>query len=185
VRGRYRPVAQGGIDVSHATYDPETLLVGVMGRPHGLRGEIALRAHNRGSTDLGRVSELLLDGPSGRDERRVESMRRSADGWLVKLVGINTRTDAEALINLEVRVRRSRLPAPLPGEFFVEDAVGCDVYGENDRRLGAVSGLMWNGAQDILIVQGESEVLIPALPEFVRAVDLARRRIDVSWDEDV
>jgi 16S rRNA processing protein RimM len=171
--------------VSQASYDPETLLVGVMGRPHGLRGEIALRAHNRDSADLARVPELLLDCPSGRDERRIEAIRRSPDGWLVKLAGINSRTDAEPLTNAPVRVRRSRLPAPLPGEFFVEDAVGCQVFSEENKRLGTVTGLMWNGAQDILVIEGTSEILIPALPAFVRAIDLANRRIDVVWDDDV
>jgi 16S rRNA processing protein RimM len=170
--------------LSHATYDPETLLVGVLGRPHGLRGEIALRAHNRESADLARVPELLLERPTGREERRVEAIRRSPDGWLVKLAGIDTRTDAEPLINALVRVRRVRLPAPLPGEFFVEDAVGCEVFTETNRRLGTVEGLMWNGAQDILVVKGEAEILIPALPEFVRAVDLAKRRIEVAWNEE-
>ena len=170
--------------MSHASYDPETLLVGVMGRPHGLRGEIALRAHNRASADLARVPELLLDRPTGRDERRIEAIRRAPDGWLVKLAGVDSRTDAEPLTNTPVRVRRARLPAPAPGEFFVEDAVGCEVFAENDRRLGTVGGLMWNGAQDILIVEGESEILIPALPAFVRAIDLAKRRIDVTWDEE-
>jgi len=170
--------------VSHASYDPETLLVGVMGRPHGLRGEIALRAHNRASADLARVRELLLERPTGRDERRVEAIRRAPDGWLVKLAGVHSRTDAEALTNAPVRVRRIHLPAPAPGEFFVEDAVGCEVFAENERRLGTVGGLMWNGAQDILVVEGEAELLIPALPEFVRAIDLAKRRIDVTWDEE-
>ena len=169
--------------MSHASYDPETLLVGVMGRPHGLRGEISLRAHNRESTDLARVPELLVERPSGRDERRIESIRRAPEGWLVKLAGIDSRTDAEGLTNAQVRVRRTRLPVPSPGEFFVEDALGCEVFCEQ-KRLGAVSGLMWNGAQDILVVQGDSEILIPALPEFVRAIDLAKRRIDVEWNEE-
>ena len=170
--------------MSHASYDPETLLVGVMGRPHGLRGEISLRAHNLHSADLARIPELLLERPTGRDERRVEAIRRSPDGWLVKLAGIDSRTDAEPLTNAPVRVRRTRLPSPRPGEFFVEDAVGCEVFAEGDKRLGTVGGLLWNGAQDILVVDGESEILIPALPQFVRAIDLAKRRIDVTWDEE-
>ncbi|HEX2660168.1 MAG TPA: ribosome maturation factor RimM [Polyangia bacterium] len=170
--------------MSHASYDPETLLVGVMGRPHGLRGELSLRAHNRDSADLARVPELILERPNGREERRIEGIRRSPEGWLVKLAGVDSRTDAEPLTNAAVRVRRARLPAPMPGEFFVQDAVGCEVFAADDRRLGTVAGLMWNGAQDILIVEGESEILIPALPEFVRSIDLAKRRIDVTWEED-
>ena len=87
------PARREGNNVSHATYDPETLLVGVLGRPHGLRGEIALRAHNRESADLARVPELLLERPTGREERRVEVIRESGTDWhpnLVRLSGIAT-----------------------------------------------------------------------------------------------
>ena len=163
------------------TYDPETLPIGVLGRAHGLRGELTLRPHNLAGRDLGSLGELILERAGGRETRRIQAIRPGAGGWLLKLVGVDTRTDAEALTNVPVRVRRAALPRLTAGEFFVADTVGCEVFAEDGRRLGMVADVFWNGAQDVLMVQGESELLIPAIGEFLRAVDIAARKIVVVW----
>jgi 16S rRNA processing protein RimM len=165
-------------------YDPETLPVGVLGRAHGLRGEVTLRPHNAASSDLGLVTELILDrGGAGREVRRLQSIRPAGDGWLVKFVGVETRSDAEALTNVPVRVRREALPPLEAGEFFVADTVGCEVFAEDGRRLGAVADTIWNGAHDVLLVkaEGQGELMIPALGEFVRSVDIPARKVIVDW----
>ena len=168
-----------------AAYDPETLLIGVMGRPHGLRGETTLRTHNPNGSDLARVKELILERPDGaRDLRRIESIRRFADGWLVRFHGIASRDDADRLTNLPVRVPRLALPPPSEGEFFVEDTIGCDVFSEQGERLGTVGGTFWNGAQNVWVVHGAREILIPVVPAFVRTVDAAQRRIVVAWIDE-
>lgn len=174
-----------------AAYDPETLLIGVMGRPHGLRGETTLRTHNPNGSDLARVEELILERPDGaRDLRRVESIRRFADGWLVRLHGVVSRDDADSLTNLRVRVPRRALPPPVAGEFFVEDTIGCDVFSEGggDAEAGVLIGTIratfWNGAQNVWVVHGPREILIPVVPEFVRTVDAAQRRIVVAWVDE-
>ena len=173
--------------MSDAAYDPETLLVGTIGRPHGLKGETVLRPHNPAGSDLARVKELILERANGERERRtVESIRRVETGWLLRLVGISSRDAADTLTNLAVRVSRRVLPPPRPGEFFVEDTVGCDVLAEDGTRLGSVASLFWNGAQDVWIVrEGDREMLIPVVPAFVREVDAAARRIVVTWTPDL
>lgn len=171
-----------------ASYDPETLPVGVLGRPHGLRGEITLRPHNASGRDLGRVTELILDRagtrPDAVEVRRVQSLRRGGDGWVVKLVGVEGRSDAELLTNVPVRVRRAALPPLEAGEFFVADAVGCDVFAEDGRRLGTVADVFWNGAHDVLLVKGAGELMIPAVAEFVRSVDAPARKVIVAWEAE-
>jgi len=166
------------------SYDPETLPVGVLGRAHGLRGELTLRPHNAAGSDLGLVTELILDrGGAGREVRRLQSIRPAGDGWLVKFVGVETRTEAEALTNVPVRVRREALPPLEAGEFFVADTVGCDVFAEDGRRLGVVADTFWNGAHDVLLVKGDGqgELMIPALGEFLRSVDVSARKVVVDW----
>jgi len=169
-----------------ASYDPETLPVGVLGRPHGLRGEITLRPHNASGRDLARVTELILEREGARqgagEVRSLQSIRRGADGWLVKFVGAEARSDVEPLTNVRVRVRRAALPPLEPGQFFVADTVGCDVFDEQGRRLGAVADAFWNGAHDVLLVKGEREILIPAVAEFVRSVDAPGRKLIVAWE---
>src|SRR6185369_5126656 len=86
----------------------------------------------------------------------------------------------------EVRLPRAALPPLGPGEFYVEDVIGCSVRGDDARVLGVVEELFWNGAHDVMIVRdGGRERLVPLLPHFIQSVDAGARQVVVSWqDED-
>ena len=175
--------------MARPTYDPDSLLVGVIGRPHGLEGELTLRSYNSRGADLMRVPRLILERESGPDERAVRSVRRGGETWLVRLQGIDSRDAAAAMTHAQVRVRKAWLPPLGPGEFFVEDLIGCQVRTESGQVLGVVDGVFWNGAQDVMSVMApddagdEHEQLIPLVPAFVRSVDAPGRQMVVAWDE--
>jgi 16S rRNA processing protein RimM len=173
--------------VPQSGYDPETLLVGVLGRPHGLRGEILLRPHNPAGSDLATVTELIIESDAGERERRaVERIRRAGEGWLIKLDGIGSRDEVEHLTNRAVRVQRRALPPPGSQEFFVEDTLGCHVTTEEGTDLGVVETVFWNGAQDVWVIRaGGRETLIPLVPAYVRRVDPGARQIVVAWSAEV
>jgi len=173
--------------VAESGYDPETLLVGVLGRPHGLRGETVLRPYNLAGSDLAAVTELIIESEAGEQERRaVERIRRAGEGWLVKLDGIGSREEAERLTNRSVRVERRALPPPDGQEFFVQDTPGCHVTTEEGVALGVVETVFWNGAQDVWVIRaGDRETLIPVVPAYVRRVDPMARQIVVAWSAEV
>ena len=168
-----------------SAYDPQTLSVGVLGRPHGIRGGIYFRPHNPQSRAFDQVTELVIvrDGQSRLYE--VTSMRPVADAYVAQLAGVDTREAAAALTNAEVRVARAVLPPLEPGEYFVEDVVGCTVEHEDGRPLGVVRGTIWNGAHDVATVDGPDgrEHMIPLVPDFVLGVDAPARKMRVRWEE--
>lgn len=181
--------------MNRSNYDPDSLLVGVLGRPHGVKGELMLRIYNnddRGA-DFTRVPILILERGAEREPRRVQAARRVAEGWLVHLEGVGTRDEAAALTNLPVRVARDLLPTLVAGEFFVSDLIGCRVDNEAGDVLGVAQATFWNGAQDVLSVvrrgdgrgtgDSEREILIPIVPTVVRAVDVSARRMIVDWSD--
>ena len=172
-------------------YDSETLAIGVLGRPHGVRGEIVLRPFNT----VGRVRPLVTTAAGtvflvqdGRmTEKRLESARAAGDHLLLSFVGVDSPEAARALTHSEVRVSRGVLPTLGPGEFYVEDLVGCEVVdAAGGRRLGRVAGCFWNGAHDVMTVAGDDgrETLIPIVPDVIVAVETAARRVRVSWQLD-
>jgi 16S rRNA processing protein RimM len=170
-----------------ALLDPETLVFGLLGRPHGVHGEIKLRPHNPSSRALGAPSHLVLVRRDGRRTRHeVTALRAVADGYLVRFADVSDREAAAALTLAEVRVPRAALPPLAPGEFYVEDVVGCAVDDEAGRPLGSVRETFWNGAHDVAIVAGPDgrERLIPLVPDFVLDVDAAGRKMRVRWNDD-
>ena len=194
--------------MARPTYDPQSLLVGVIGKPHGLDGEMTLRAYNLHGADLAKVPELIFERGQGRDARRLRTARRRADGWLVRVEGVDSRDAAAALTHTPVRVLKQALPALGPGEFFVEDLLGCEVRTVDGDVLGLVDTIFWNGAHDVMSVQqtvhggqvegadaGEGggagkarpavvEHLIPLVPNFLHTVDPAARQVVVVWQRE-
>ena len=81
------------------------------------------------------------------------------------------------------------LPPLEPGEYYVEDVLGCAVEDEAGRALGVAVGTFWNGAHDVVTVvdrRGTEQraTLIPLVPDFVLTVDARGRKIRVRWDDD-
>ena len=156
-----------------------------------MRGEIALRPHNRYGAELDGLTELTAIKDGVARLYQIESLRPVADGYLVQLEGIHDRDAAAALTLSDVRVRRADLPPLEPGEYYVEDVVGCAVTRAEDGRspgrpLGVVQETFWNGAHDVATVVGDdgAERLIPLVPAFVVSVDAPGRKMVVDWDDD-
>jgi 16S rRNA processing protein RimM len=167
-------------------YDPETVVLGVVGKPHGVHGELWLRPHNEQGRGFEGLRELLLVKDGVTRPYAIVALKPAQGGALVRLAGIDSREAAAALTLAEVRARRSALPPLAPGEFYVEDILGCGVFHESGRELGVVESTFWNGAHDLMIVRGvgdpPAEELIPLLPAFVLTVDVPGRKIVVSWE---
>jgi len=167
-------------------FDPETVVLGTVGKPHGVTGEIWLRPHNAGGRSFEGLREITLVKDGVATLHTIVGLRPTPEGALARLAGVTTREAAAALTLAEVRARRADLPPLAPGEFYVGDVVGCAVVHESGRALGVVASTFWNGAHDVMIVEGPgtppTEELIPLVPRFVVAMDAPGRKIVVSWE---
>ena len=178
-----------------ATYDPRTIAIGVLGKPHGVHGEIGLRPFNLETVVVLEPGPVMLERGGRSAPHVVTRTRPFGSGLLITIAGVDTREAASALTHSEVRVERTTLPAPASDEFFVADVVGCQVINHDGAHLGVVDKTFWNGAHDVMIVrhgagEGASAVerLIPMVPNFIRGVDAAARTVRVEWtqsDDDV
>jgi 16S rRNA processing protein RimM len=168
-------------------FDPETVALGVVGKPHGVHGEVWLRPHNALGRSFEGLRELLLVKGGVTTPHTIVGLRSTPEGALARFAGVDTREAAAALTLAEVRARRSALPPLGHGEFYVDDVIGCAVFHEDGRALGIVASTYWNGAQDVMVVAAPdgaeaAEVLIPLIPQFVVSVDVSARKLVVSWE---
>jgi 16S rRNA processing protein RimM len=116
---------------------------------------------------------------------RVEQGRRHGKAVVVKLEGIDDRDAAAKLLNAEVAVDRDTLPETEPGEYYWTDLEGLSVVCLDGTELGRVDHLIETGANDVLVVQGDRQRLIPYIPEqVIREIDLERRLMVVDWDPE-
>ncbi|MCC5854044.1 MAG: ribosome maturation factor RimM, partial [Alkalimonas sp.] len=127
----------------------------------------------------------------GRQQRvQVTSWKRHSNGLIAKLDGISDRDQAQSLVNADIAVPASVLPALGEGDYYWKDLMGLAVVNEAGYHLGEVSDLMETGSNDVLVVKanrtdafGKKERLLPFLTDrVIKEVNLTERRIVVDWD---
>jgi 16S rRNA processing protein RimM len=157
--------------------DQPTVLVGIVTTAHGLHGEVAVQNRSDNPDRWRAGARVLLE--DGR-ELTIEHARPHGRRMLVKFATIDDRGRAEALRGANLFVPESWLP-PLPdGEWWSHEVVGCEVRTEGGRRLGVVTEVIANPANDLWVtVEGGVETLIPALADVLIEVDVRAKQIVV------
>ena len=160
-----------------------------VGRLHGafgVRGEVKLESFTDPLQAIARYQPWVLRDARG-GERACEGakVRAGGKGLIATLPGITDKDAADALRGVEVLVPRSALPQPAPGEYYWVDLEGLRVVNAEGVDFGRVSHLFATGANDVLVVQGERERMLPFVqPDVVRAVDFDAGVVTVDWDAD-
>lgn len=161
------------------------ILLGRVVGAFGVRGELKIQSFTDPATALLKYQPwLLVHG--GREQELAGVRGRETNKGLVAVVeGVDNRDAAEALTGAELWVPRERLPPPKPGEYYWVDLEGLAVVNREGVALGTVSHLFDTGANDVMVVTGERDRLIPFITDqFVLEVDFEARRITVDWDPD-
>ena len=79
---------------------------------------------------------------------------------------------------------RAALPQTQSGEYYWADLIGLAVVNASAQPLGRITGILQTGANDVLVVGGERERLVPFIAEVIRDVDLAAGVVRVDWGVD-
>lgn len=159
------------------------IVLGRVSGLYGVKGWVKVYSETDPREGILRYSPWLL-GPEGV-ARRVAEGKVHGKGLIARLDGCEDRDQAAALIGQEIAIRRDQLPPPRPDEFYWIDLEGLAVVTQADVELGQVSHLFSTGANDVLVVQGERERLIPFVwGDVILDVDFDRRLIRVDWDPD-
>lgn len=161
------------------------VLVGVVARSHGNKGQVILNSASDFAEDRFRVGARLFAGRGQGtfDALEVTSVRFQQGRPIVGFAGFETIDDAERLAGAELRIPAEE-QAPLPaGSYYHHQLIGCEVVTPDGERIGQVSDVQGSGDATRLIVKGRrAEVMIPFAVDFCD-VDVAGRRIVVTPPE--
>jgi 16S rRNA processing protein RimM len=156
--------------------------LGFVGAPYGVRGWVKLRSHTDPPERLLEHRNLMLGRDSVWQNYRIEASGRSGGALTVKLAGVEDRDQAQALRGAQICVPRSELPPRNDRDFYRADLIGCEVVNLEGTDLGRVQNFMETPAQVLMVVRGAKDILIPAVPQYLRRVDLQSRRVVVDWN---
>ena len=152
----------------------------------GVKGWVKVHSETRPPSNILEYTPWTMVRGGERLQRDVESGRIHGKAVVAKLAGSTDRDTAEALKGFEIRVKRSQLPVlDEPGTFYWADLVGLRVETMAGVELGKVSQLFETGSNDVMVVQGERERLLPYLwGQVVVDVDRENGVMRVEWDPD-
>ncbi|MGQ3891784.1 ribosome maturation factor RimM [Legionella sp. CNM-4043-24] len=163
----------------------DRIVVGRFGKVHGIKGLITVISFTEPRDNILRYSNwhaLINHQWQALNITRTEVTDKHI---LVQVEGYTEREQAASLTNIEIGIRRDQLPELEEGDYYWHQLCGLQVINQQGDVLGKVLEIMPTGSNDVLVVQGESRMLIPYLPgRFVLSVDTDKGQIVVDWDPD-
>ena len=168
------------------------ILLGVIGRAHGVHGLVRVTSHTADPATLTSYGPLS-DGAANGAGRRF-TLRWVGDGIaeISEVIGgrpvkIADRTAAERLTNTRLFIERARLPEPEPDEFYLADLIGLAAIGVDGAQAGVVSAVHDYGAGASLEITRDDSgsLLVPFTLECVPDVDIAAGRVTVVPPDEI
>jgi len=160
--------------------------VGGVVKPHGIRGEFCIKNYADSPSIFGAIDALYLqDGNKSPKPITVGSWREHKGLVLLTVKGVTDRDQADALRGRTVLVREEDLPELDGDEHYLYQMIGCRVVLTDGSDVGELKGFYETSEQDTWVIVNEAgtEILLPAVPEFVLDIDLDEELITIEPPE--
>jgi 16S rRNA processing protein RimM len=158
---------------------PHHLVIGRALKPFGVRGELKVEILSDFPERFASLRQVFI----GADAKSfsVEHARRRGNAVLIKLAGIDTPEDAAALREQLVYVALEDAVTLPENRVYLYQLIGLTVKTTTGERLGEITDVLDTRANDVYIVSdGTREILLPAIPDVVKAINLARGEMIVE-----
>jgi 16S rRNA processing protein RimM len=164
------------------------ILLGVIGRAHGVRGLVRVTSHTADPADL--TGYGPLSDPSGRrfalrwEGEGIAEIAEIINGEPVKVAD---RTTAERLTNTKLFIERDQLPPPEPDEYYLADLIGLAAIGTDGSPIGVVSAVHDYGAGVSLEIDRDNaaSLLVPFTAACVPEVNIAAGSVTVVPPDEI
>lgn len=161
------------------------ITIGKIGKTHGIHGWLKLHSFTEPQNNI--FDYLPWHFKQGQEWQvlNIQDKKQQGDDLLIKVVAYDNPETARILTNAEIAVSRDRLPELSEDEVYWADLEGLTVVNQQGETLGLVDYLFETPANDVMVVAGEKQYLIPYVSQqYILAIDWERRVITVAWEKD-
>ena len=168
-----------------ASSECQRVVLGRIAGAYGIKGWVKVISETSPADNITAYPSWQLGREDKWQKYTLTSARPHGKGIVAKLDGVEDRDKAESLKGRLIAVNREELPQAAEGEYYWADLQGLAVRTTEGVDLGKVDYLFETGANDVLVVKGDKERLVPFIREqVIKAVDLKQGLITVDWDPD-
>ncbi|MBD5503433.1 MAG: 16S rRNA processing protein RimM [Lachnospiraceae bacterium] len=157
------------------------LQVGVITQTHGIKGEVKVFPTTDDVSRFKKLKEVIMDTGRERITMEIEGVKFFKQYAIVKFKGYDSINDIEKYKRAKLYVTRDHAVKLQKDEYFIADLVGLNVVTDEGEPFGKMKDVLATGANDVYVVEREdgTEVLLPAIRECVKAVDMEQGQITV------
>lgn len=152
----------------------EWILVGTLFRTHGIRGEVKVYPLTDTPERFLDLNDVVIEDASGqRHNARIDRVRFQQDRLILHFAGKDRIEEIEPFVKGHILIHRSQAVPLAEGRYYHADIIGLSVVTEAGETLGSIEEILETGSNDVYVVRrGKKEVLVPAIEEVVRKIDL-------------
>jgi 16S rRNA processing protein RimM len=163
----------------------ELIIVGRITGLFGVKGWVKVYSHTQPRDNIIRYNPWLLDLEGRWQQYSVTEVRRHGKSLIARFEDYCTRDQVVGILGADVAISAAQLERLPEGEYYWVDLIGLRVINLQGIKLGAVDHFIETGANDVLVVKGVTEILIPYIEaRTIKLVDIERGIIQVDWELD-
>lgn len=163
----------------------KNITLGFISGVYGVKGWVKVYSFTGDQESILRYKTWSLERNGKISKFKLEAGKKHGKILVAKLESIDDRDEAAKLYKANIIVSRDTLPELPPGEYYWNDLEGLDVFNTDGKHYGVVDHLFETGANDVMVVTGEKEILIPFIQgDYIKEVDLEQGIIRVDWPEE-
>ena len=160
-----------------STTEPEYITIGQILAPWGVRGKIRVAV----TTDFPRRFTPGARVYINRQPMTIDSAQWHKGRVIIKLSGIDSVAAAQKLRGQAIEIPRSQLAVLPEGEYYLFQIIGLEVWTTSGELLGSVTEIDTSPGNDSYLVRGDrGEILIPAIEDVIKSIDLRKRRMVIE-----
>lgn len=160
------------------------IAVGKIVKTHGLKGYVKAIPYSGYPERFLHLQTIHVGNGEEMQGYIVEAVQVGEQFSLLKFRGIDTRETAQTLVKSELWVPEGKKTALPQGVYFIDDLLGLQVFDSEGEHLGELGEVLSNAGNDVYVVRKEGrEVLIPAVSQFVKEVNLPQKKMVVQLIE--
>ena len=154
--------------------------IGLIVKPHGLKGELKLKLHSPESNLILNIDEIYVDNQIFK----IDYSKKVSNGILIKFVSKNTRNSIEDLIGKKLFVNKDIIPLAPSGENYYFELIGSKVV-YNNVEIGTLIEIVETKANNIYVVKelNGNEILIPKTKSFIKKFNKDKKILEVILPE--